>query len=118
MEGINPVEPFITFIPNCGHKGTDMANALICFLKKQNINIEDCRDQSYDNAPNMSGKYKGMQAVILEKNRFDIFVPCSAHSLNLVGKASAIACPTAIRYLNFVEELFVFFTSSTARYEL
>lgn len=64
MENFSPVERFLTFIPNCGHKGTEMAEALLDFIQQQEIDIQDCRDQSYDNAPNMSGKYKGMQAVI------------------------------------------------------
>lgn len=51
--------------------------------------------KSYDNAPNMSGKYQGIQARILELNPYAIFVPCCAHSLNLVGKTAVSACPAA-----------------------
>ncbi|CAB3241777.1 unnamed protein product [Arctia plantaginis] len=40
------------------------------------IDILDCRGQSYGNAANMSGKYKGMQTLILEKNPLSVFVPC------------------------------------------
>ena len=40
----------------------------------------------------MSGRYNGMQAIILEKCQFAAFVPCAAHSLNLVGKCAAECC--------------------------
>ncbi|CAB3259790.1 unnamed protein product [Arctia plantaginis] len=40
------------------------------------IDILDCRGQSYGNAANMSGKYKGMQTLILEKSPLSVFVPC------------------------------------------
>lgn len=52
-------------------------------------NLEDCRGQGYDNGANMAGIYRGVQARILEKNRGAIFLPCAAHSLNLVGVKSS-----------------------------
>jgi hypothetical protein len=68
MEGSTPKERFLTFLPNCGHTGEATANALLKFLGDHQIDIMDCRRQSYDNAANMSGKYRGMQTLILEKN--------------------------------------------------
>ncbi|XP_068994056.1 zinc finger MYM-type protein 1-like [Neodiprion pinetum] len=58
MEGSTPKERFLTFLPNCGHSGKATANALLTFLGDHQIDIMDCRGQSYDNAANMSGKYK------------------------------------------------------------
>lgn len=118
MEGTSPVDRFLTFIPNCGHAGQQMVDALLEFLKKHDIDFQDCRGQSYDNAPNMSGKYKGMQALVLQKNPYAFFVPCCAHSLNLVGKAAANTCSSAVDYFNFVQNLFNFFTGSTSRFQL
>lgn len=91
MEGVNPIERFLTlihFIPNCGHIGIEIANALLQILEHYNIDIRNCRNQSYDNAANMSGKYQGVQALIKNKNNFAVFVPCVRHSLNLVGKTA------------------------------
>lgn len=118
MEGIHPVERFLTLIPNCGHTGKEMAAALVKYLKDLEIDIKNCRDQSYDNAPNMSGKYQGMQALILKLNPYAVFVPCCTHSLNLVGKTAICTCPTAVHFFEFVQQLFVFFTASTARYQI
>ncbi|XP_043483534.1 uncharacterized protein LOC122511996 [Leptopilina heterotoma] len=118
VENLNPVERFLTFIPNCGHTGKDMAQALLEFLSKQSLNIMDCRSQSFDNAANMSGKYKGMQALIKVENPLAEHLPCFAHSLNLVGKSAANTCLAAVLFFSFVQELFVFFTNSTARHKI
>ena len=37
-------------------------------LNKSNINVINCREQPYNNASNMSGSYKGMQAEIKKLN--------------------------------------------------
>lgn len=84
-------------------------------LEDLEIDIGNCRNQSYNNAPNMSGNYQGMQARILKLNPYAVFVPCCAHSLNLVGKTAVSTCFAAADFLGFVEKLFVFFTLSTAR---
>ncbi|KAL4105050.1 hypothetical protein QTP88_020340 [Uroleucon formosanum] len=118
MEGSTPKERFLTFLPNCGHTGEATANALLKFLGDHQIDIMDCRDQSYDNAANMSGKYRGMQALILEKNHLSAFVPCCGHSLNLVGKAAANSCPSAVQFFDFMQDLYTFFTASTERYQI
>ena len=116
MEGPLPKERFLTFMDNQGHTGVAMANALLEFLESHNIDIKDCRGQSYDNAANMSGKYRGMQALIKEKNPLSEFVPCCGHSLNLVGKTAANTCSAALHYFDFVQQLYVFFTARTSRY--
>lgn len=118
MEGSTPKERFLTFLPNCGHTGEATANALLKFLGDHQIDIMDCRGQSYDNAANMSGKYRGMQALILEKNHLSAFVPCCGHSLNLVGKAAANSCPSAVQFFDFMQDLYTFFTASTERYQI
>ena len=66
----------------------------------------------------MSGKYCGMQALIKEQNDLCIYVPCCAHSLNLVGKAAANTCSAAVKFFDFVQEVHVFFTASPSRYQI
>lgn len=118
MEGSTPVERFLLFLPNQGHKAEDIFNALMVFLREHDIDLKNCRGQSYDNASVMSGKYNGVQAKIRELNNLALWIPCAAHSLNLVAKAAAECCSSAIAFFNFLEELYVFFTSSTCRYNL
>jgi len=37
-----PVERFLVFMPNQGHKSQDMYNGLINFLNKYDLNIKNC----------------------------------------------------------------------------
>ncbi|XP_026819360.1 zinc finger MYM-type protein 1-like [Rhopalosiphum maidis] len=83
--GRTAVERFLCFIPSVGHKSKEMEVAILTKLSELNIDIQNCRGQSYDNVRNMSGIFNGLQARIKEKSKNAIFSPCSAHSLNLVG---------------------------------
>lgn len=64
----------------------------MCFvfsgLKSCGINCQYLIEQGYDGASNMSGKYKGVQAIVREEYLKAIYVHCAAHTLNLaVSKA-------------------------------
>jgi len=85
-------ERFLTFLQPQRHTGEELGNTLVTFLQEHSISIEDCRGQSYDNASNMSGRYNGMQAYIKRHNAAAEYVPCAAHSLNLVGQNSVSCC--------------------------
>ena len=113
-----PVERYLTFLNMKDHTGEELAQSLLKFLKKHGIDVKDCRGQSYDNASNMSGKYIGCQAKIKELNKFAEFIPCFSHSLNLVGKCAVDSCSEAIRYFDFVNSLYNFFSASTRRWAI
>ena len=60
---------------NCEKKkGKDIADLV---LEENRIDIQLCRGQGYDNGSNI---YNGVQA---QKNPQAVYLPCSAHSLNL-----------------------------------
>ena len=44
-----------------------MFRTLMEFLKIHDLDLGNCRGQSYDNASAMSGKYNGLQAKVREK---------------------------------------------------
>ena len=96
MEGKDPVERFFAFMDNSDHC------AMTDFLRSNNIEIADCRGQSYDNASVMSGQYNGLQTLLKEENELAEWVPCSAHSLNLVLKDSADSYHVAVDFIYFV----------------
>lgn len=104
-----PCERFLKFLPSVGHKAEEMFAAIASELKTLGLNIQDCRGQSYDNAANMSGIYNGLQAKIQRQAPFAFFVPCSAHSLNLVATATAESCTEACRFFMLLQEIYVFF---------
>lgn len=103
------VEHFIGFLENVGHKAVDMLESIFSILKKFNIDIRFLRGQSYDNAKNMSDKYSEVQARIKQVSPLADFVPCSAHSLNLIGSCAANFCEEANDYLLFIQNVYVFF---------
>ena len=112
------VERFLKFIKINSHKGNDLANELVTFLQDIGIDVKNCRGQSYDNASNMSGIYSGVQANITKHAPSADFVPCSAHSLNLVGHKSAECCDEASNFFAIVQSIYNFFSASTHRWKL
>lgn len=57
-------ERFIEFFDCCKKTGSEIADVILQVLEKNKIPLQDCRDQVYDNAANMSGAYKGVQSII------------------------------------------------------
>lgn len=112
------VERFLYFVENVGHKNEEMENCIMENLINLNLNLEDCRGQSYDNASNMSGVYNGLQARIKLKNNLAMYVPCAAHSLNLIGESAAEFCLEATKLFMFIQNLYNFFAASTGRWEI
>ena len=55
-----PMERFLEFLSLTSHRGQDMGDLLLERLNKSNIDVINCREQSHDNASNISGTYKGM----------------------------------------------------------
>lgn len=113
-----PIERFLCFTPNKGHKAEQLVDAILNILKVHNINIANCRGQAYDNTSNMSGIYTGLQARIKTLNHLAYFVPCAAHSLNLVGTSAAECCSDASSFFGLIQQLYNFFTASTHRWNI
>jgi hypothetical protein len=65
----------------------------------------------------MSGKYKGMQEIILKINKYAMYIPCAGHSLNLVGRAALDCCLDAINILELFKKYNNLFSSSTHRWD-
>ena len=57
-----PKERFLKFLPLASHKGKYMADLVLEVLNESNMDVINCRGQSYDNVSNASGTYKGMRA--------------------------------------------------------
>lgn len=85
-------------------------------LKEMDIDNSNCRSQSYDNASNMARIYTGVQARVLEVNPLADFVPCSAHSLNLVALASAECCTEAVSFFGVLRGIYNFLSASPQRW--
>ncbi|XP_052221806.1 zinc finger MYM-type protein 1-like [Dreissena polymorpha] len=111
-----PVERFIRFVEIHGHGAESMTAVVTKILEELGLDISNLRGQSYDNASNMSGIYSGLQARIRELNPLAHYVPCAAHSLNLVGSAAVSSCMGATSFFTFLQALYNFFSASTHRW--
>nr|XP_047139089.1 uncharacterized protein LOC124815000 [Hydra vulgaris] len=103
---------FSTFIPITNHTAQSLFNTIKFFLTNISLPIENIRGQSHDNRPNMSGKYSGLQARLKKINKYADFVPCAAHSLNLVGVEAVSIVTLIINYFGILQRLYVFFSAS------
>ena len=113
-----PIERFLKFIPMYAHTGSGIAEIILNFFEENGIDIKNCRGQSYDNASNMSGKYNGVQSIIREKCSAAHYVPCTAHSLNLVGKNAAECCTAVVDFFDLIQSLYSWFVASTHRWNV
>ena len=66
----------------------------------------------------MSGVYKGVQALILQKNPQTLYMPCSAHSLNFSGVHSVAFSVEAMDYFGPVQSLYNLFSGSPYRWKI
>lgn len=111
-----PVERFFCFLDIVNHDGEYLFKKIMEVLDKYDINIMDCRGQCYDNASNMSGIYSGVQARLLAVNPLAVWIPCAAHSLNLVGVEAAKCCLLAVNFFGLLQCIYNLFSSSTKRW--
>ena len=85
-------------------------------LQKDEIKIESCPSQCYDNAAVMGGHRNGVLQGIYEKNEQAVFVNCENHSLNQVGVHAARQDTERVFFWDH-NSLYDFFSRSTERWE-
>ncbi|XP_054276742.1 52 kDa repressor of the inhibitor of the protein kinase-like [Macrosteles quadrilineatus] len=110
-------ESFVDFIISHQKTGRGLSEEILDKLMNDGLDIQNCRGQGFDNGANMAGKYEGVQAHICQLNDLAKFIPCSAHSLNLVGVHAAEVSVLMMNFFGKVLEFFNFFSSSTIRWE-
>ena len=106
-------ESFLDFVQIEKHDASYLENTILSKFAEMSLDIKNCRGQTYDNAANMSSIYNGLEAKIKIHSPSAVFIPCAAHSLNLIGNAASESCSKAIHFFDFIQNLFVFFSSST-----
>lgn len=111
-------EHFLGFCCISDTTGEGLSTFITNFLSNENISIYDMRGQGYDNGANMKGKHNGLQKKILDINPRAFYVPCAAHSLNLVINDAAKASLEINNFFTLIQEIYVFFSSSTYRWQI
>lgn len=110
--GASITEHFVGFVDVKDTTGKGLSDTLLERLAKLNLNLADCRGQSYDNGSNMMGHKQGVQARILQLNEKALCVPCSSHTLNLVVADAAKTSVTSISFFGVLQRLYTIFSSS------
>ena len=112
-----PFKRFVTFVPIASHTGLGIAEVILSYLQKNSTDVKYCRGQSYDNASNISGKYKGIQQRIKVVCSYAEFCPCFSHSLNLVGSCAVKANAARSNFFLMIQQPYKFFSSLTYFWE-
>lgn len=95
------------------------AKQITHILEKNGLSTDGIAFQSYDFASNMSGAQNGTQAQLSKIVGHEIpFVPCQAHRLNTFLEHGCEASSIVSNMIDILENIYVFFSSSTKRYGL
>uniref|UniRef100_A0A3Q1FCV8 TTF-type domain-containing protein n=1 Tax=Acanthochromis polyacanthus TaxID=80966 RepID=A0A3Q1FCV8_9TELE len=111
-------EHFLGFVIAPDSMGQCLSKLILDRLQELNLSFQDCRGQSYDNGANMRGKNKGVQARLLAKNPRALYVPCGAHTLNLMIADAAKASKDAAYFFANVEKVYKLFSGSHQRWSI
>eukprot|EP00102_Acyrthosiphon_pisum_P018532 XP_016655742.1 PREDICTED: zinc finger MYM-type protein 1-like [Acyrthosiphon pisum] len=97
--------------------GKGMANEILETLRTNNLDLQNLVFQSYDFANNMSGQFNGAQQKISEAiGRKIPYIPCKAHRINTFIEHACDSSLIISDLFSIIQELYVFFSSSTKRY--
>lgn len=105
-------EHFLGFIPVDIAAGQELTNAILAELRTNKIPIQDMRGQSYDDCSNTKGRHSGERKKILDINSRAFFVPCRAHTLDLVINDAT----EETKFFIQIQTIFVFPSDSTRRW--
>ncbi|KMQ89322.1 zinc finger mym-type protein 1-like protein [Lasius niger] len=78
-------EYFLCFIQISQKNAESLVEDILKQLEKDEMELQDCRSQCYDNVAVMAKHRSGVCQRISEKNNLVMFVKCNNHSLNLMG---------------------------------
>lgn len=111
-------EHFLGFVNVEATTGLNLTTVILDKLADLKIPFDNCRGQAYDNGANMKGKHQGVQARLLRMNPRAVFVPCGAHTLNLIIADAAKSSKDAVGFFGYVQKLFTFFSAGTQRWSI
>jgi hypothetical protein len=115
----NPQERLIDIKEIHDKTGEGHAQGILSSLNEKSIDTDNTVFQSYDYTSSMSGIFKGCQAKMKEHLGRDVpYFPCLAHRFNTTVEHSCEASVAVCKMFEILQELFVFFTSSTKRYSV
>ncbi|XP_065650700.1 zinc finger MYM-type protein 1-like [Hydra vulgaris] len=118
QEEVQIEEFFCGFFHITDSTGSGLVETFLNLLSEYNLDLMNCREQSYDNGAHMRGQYKGVQALIKEKNPRVLYVPCANHIFNLMVCDVAKSVSITINFFGTAQRIFTFFAASTVRWDI
>ena len=91
-EKLDVREYFLGFYELDNIRSSTIVNAVKDILHRFNLNLEDCRGQTYDGASNMLGQHSGVATQILAEEPKAVVTHCHGHSLSLSVKSLTRDC--------------------------
>ena len=110
-------EVFLGFVAVTSTIGENITEVILSTMESWGLNVNLLRGQGYDGASNMSGKFRGVQAVVRSRVPSAVYLHCRAHSLNL---AVVHSCSNShVRNMfGTVQKIAVFFGESANCYDI
>ncbi len=110
VKNLEVEERFLGFLDCSASRDSEGLSKLILeFLDKCELSNMPIIAQSYDGASVMSGKNRGVQAIIRETHPHAVYIHCLAHRVNLVVVDSCAAVSAATAFFNTLQALYVHF---------
>ena len=100
---IKVVEHFVEFVKVDDTTGKCLFDEIINVINILELDINDIREQGYDNGSNMKGKHQGVQKRLLDINPRALYIPFGCHNLNLVLCDMTNCFPKAVSFFFFFE---------------
>ena len=117
-DDLNSFEDFIGFHHLENIKSDTIVRVIKDILLRLNLNLENCRGQTYDGASNMMGKKSGVSTQILADQPKAVAVHCQGHSLSLSVKTLTNECDILRDTLSVVREICILVKFSPKRENL
>ena len=111
-------EDFLGFYELTNIKSETIVNAIKDILLRFNLNLDNCRGQTYDGASNMMGKHSGVATQILAEQAKAIATHCFGHSLSLAVKSLTSDCNILRCTMGTVGEICILVKYSPKREQL
>lgn len=107
-------EDFLEFVHVEDVTAPALASTIIQRLKSFGLDLENLVGQGYDGAAVMSGRFRGVRRIIMDKYPRALFVHCAAHTLNLV-LAHSCEIPMIRNCIGTIKSIINFFRQSPLR---
>jgi len=107
-----PREEFVGLYEPPATTGEVIAKCILDVLLRLQLPISCLRGQTYDGASNMSGQFKGCQAIIRDKQPLALYMHCGAHCSNLVSQSVCEAVVPVRDAMQSLQELGSLFSQS------